>query len=112
SGQQPVVYGDGEQSRDFTYIDNCVEANLLAATADNVAGDAFNVACGGRFTLNELLDKLRGILGVDTKAIYEDERAGDIKHSYASIDKYRAKGFEPSVSFDVGLKKTVEFFTD
>lgn len=111
SGKQPVVFGDGEQSRDFTYIDNCVQANLLAATADGVAGDYFNVACGGQFTLNELLDKLRAILGVDTKAKYEEPRVGDIKHSFAAIDKLGKFGYKPTVDFEEGLKRTVKFFT-
>lgn len=111
SGKQPIVFGDGEQSRDFTYIDNCVQANLVAATADGVAGDYFNVACGGQFTLNELLDRLRAILGVDTKAKYEDPRVGDIKHSFAAIDKLGKFGYNPTVDFDEGLKRTVAFFT-
>lgn len=112
NGESPTVFGDGEQSRDFTYIDNCVEANLLAATADGVAGDYFNVACGGQFTLNYLLDKLREILGVDTKAKYAPPRPGDIKHSYASVDKLKAKGYDPKIDFEEGLKRTVAFFTD
>jgi UDP-glucose 4-epimerase len=111
SGQAPVVFGDGEQSRDFTYIDNCVQANLLAATADGVAGNYFNVACGGQFTLNELLDRLRAILGVNIKAKYEPSRIGDIKHSFAAIDKLGEFGYNPTVSFEDGLKRTVEFFT-
>lgn len=111
SGQAPVVFGDGEQSRDFTYIDNCVQANLLAATADGVAGGYFNVACGGQFTLNELLEKLCAILGVNIKAKYEKPRIGDIKHSFAAIDKLGKFGYKPTVSFEEGLKRTVAFFT-
>lgn len=110
-GRQPVVFGDGLQSRDFTYIDNCVQANLLAVKADGVAGDYFNVACGGQFTLNQLLDKLREIMGVDIKAKYDPPRPGDIKHSYASIEKFAKFGFDPKVDFDEGLKRTVDFFT-
>lgn len=109
-GEAPTVFGDGEQSRDFTYIDNCVAANILAATNDKVVGDYFNVACGGQFTLNELLDKLRTIIGSNVKACYMDARAGDIKHSFASIDKLGKFGYDPKVSFDEGLKRTVEFF--
>jgi UDP-glucose 4-epimerase len=109
-GTPPVVFGDGEQSRDFTYIDNCVQANILAATSDKICGDYFNVACGGQFTLNELLDKLRAIIGTDVQADYTDPRAGDIMHSYASIDKLARFGYEPKVGFEDGLKKTVEFF--
>ncbi len=106
----PIVYGDGEQSRDFTYIDNAVQANLLAAENDEMVGDAYNVACGGQFTLNELLDRLRKIIGVDIKAQYDPPRAGDILHSFASIDKIKKCGYEVSVDFDEGLRNTVDFF--
>jgi len=106
----PTVFGDGEQSRDFTYIDNCVQANILAATNDKVCGDYFNVACGGQFTLNELLDKLREIIGVSTKANYAEARQGDIKHSFATIDKLGKYGYDPKIGFDEGLRRTVEFF--
>ncbi len=109
-GRSPTVYGDGEQSRDFTYIDNCVQANILAATNDKIVGDHFNVACGGQFTLNQLLDELRKIIGVDTEAIYADPRPGDIKHSFASIDKLGQYSYKPNVSFVEGLRHTVEFF--
>ena len=112
AGQSPTVFGDGEQSRDFTYIDNCVQANLVAATADGVAGDYFNVACGGQFTLNELLEKLKKILGVQVEAKYEEARQGDIKHSFASVDKLMSKGYKPTVGFDEGLERTVEFFVN
>ena len=109
-GKQPIVFGDGEQSRDFTYIDNCVQANILAATNESMVGDQFNVACGGQFTLNQLLDKLREIIGVDIKAHYAPPRQGDILHSYAAVDKIEQHGYESKVGFDEGLKRTVEFF--
>ena len=108
--QPPTVFGDGEQSRDFTYIDNCVQANLLAATHDDMAGGVFNVACGSRFTLNELLDRLRAIIGVSVQANYDPPRPGDIRHSYAAIEKISKFGYEPTVDFEEGLKRTVEFF--
>ncbi|HQL24823.1 MAG TPA: SDR family oxidoreductase [candidate division Zixibacteria bacterium] len=108
--ESPTVFGDGEQSRDFTYIDNCVQANILAATNDRIKGDHFNVACGGQFTLNELLDRLRRIIGTNTQAAYVDPRPGDIRHSFAAIDKLGAFGYKPSVSFDEGLRRTVAFF--
>ncbi|HOP06095.1 MAG TPA: SDR family oxidoreductase [candidate division Zixibacteria bacterium] len=110
TGKQPTVFGDGEQSRDFTYIDNAVQANILAATNNAICGDHFNVACGGQFTLNDLLDQLRKIIGVDTPANYAEERQGDIKHSFASIDKLKAFGYKPTVDFAEGLKKTVAWF--
>jgi UDP-glucose 4-epimerase len=109
--QSPVVFGDGEQSRDFTYVDNAVDANLLAATNDKIVGTEYNVACGGQFTLNELLKQLGKIMGQKVKAKYDPPRAGDILHSYADISKLGALGFKPSVNFINGLKKTVEFFT-
>jgi UDP-glucose 4-epimerase len=109
-GEKPTVFGDGEQSRDFTYIENAVQANILAATSDKTVGSQFNVACGAQFTLNDLLDKLRKLIGVDTKAIYDPPRAGDIKHSYAAIEKFSSVGYKPSVDFDEGLKRTLEFF--
>ena len=109
--QQPIVYGDGEQSRDFTYVDNAVQANLLAVETDAMSGGFFNCACGSQYTLNQLLDKLRAIIGVDIKAQYDPPRQGDIKHSFASIDKLKKFGYKPTVGFEDGLKKTVEFFT-
>lgn len=109
-GRSPTVYGDGQQSRDFTYIDNCVEANILAATNDQIVGTHFNVAAAGQFTLNELLDKLRTIIGVEIKAEYDPPRQGDIRHSFATIDKLVKFGYRPAVGFEEGLRKTVEFF--
>ena len=110
-GKQPTVYGDGEQSRDFTYIDNTVDGNIMAAENPDIAGVVVNCACGSQFTLNELLDRLRKIIGVETEAIYEAPRPGDIKHSFAAIKKISKFGFKPTVSFDEGLRRTVEFFT-
>lgn len=109
-GQPPIVFGDGSQSRDFTYIDNAVQANILAATNDKIVGSQYNVACGGQFTINETIDLLNEILGTDIKAQYNPERQGDIKHSYASIDKLKKFGYNPTVSFKDGLIKTVEFY--
>ncbi len=110
TGRQPTVFGDGEQSRDFTYIDNCVQANLLAAGKDDMVGTYYNVACGGQFTLNQLLDQLREIISVETEATYADPRPGDIRHSYAAIDKIGAQGYQVEVDFAEGLRRTVEFF--
>ncbi len=109
-GKKPTVYGDGLQSRDFTYVQNAIEANILAATSDEMVGDSFNVACGAQFTLNDLIDKLKVILKVDVEAIYADERAGDIKHSYADIDKIKKLGYKGEIDFDEGLKRTVASF--
>lgn len=110
-GQPPVVFGDGEQSRDFTYVADCVAANLLACTAPDAAGGTFNVACGGRYTLNELVGLLNQILGTDLRPVYEAERPGDVKHSQADISAARAAlGYQPRVSFEEGLRRTVEWF--
>jgi len=112
SGNQPVVFGDGEQSRDFTYIDNAVQANLLATTASGAPGKFYNIACGARFTLNELLDMLREIIGNDIEAKYTQPRPGDILHSYADIAHAKSDlKYDPKVMFKEGLKKTVEWFT-
>lgn len=110
AGTQPTVFGDGEQSRDFTFVENCVQANILAATNEKMVGDSFNVGCGGQFTLNDLLARLGRIMGVDCKPKYVDPRAGDIRHSFAAVDKLRGFGYDPTVDFEEGLKRTVEFF--
>ncbi|MDZ4723548.1 MAG: SDR family oxidoreductase [candidate division Zixibacteria bacterium] len=111
SGQKPTIYGDGEQSRDFIYIDNAVEANLLAARNPALSGQVFNVANGFQCTLNQLLERLRQILGVNLPAEYAPAREGDIRHSYASIEKLKSYGFNGSVGLDEGLQRTVAFFT-
>lgn len=112
SGHPPTVYGDGRQSRDFTYVENVVEANLLASEAEGVAGRFFNVACGGRYTLLELLSKIKDILGSDIDPIHEPPRAGDVKDSQASIEAaQRALGYRVTVDFDEGLRRTVAWFS-
>jgi len=108
-----VVFGDGEQSRDFTFIDNVVRGNLLAAAAPSsrVAGKVFNLATGDRITLNSVLSELKGITGYRGVPSYVEERAGDIKHSLADIARAKAAlGYEPSVGFKEGLNKTVEWY--
>jgi UDP-glucose 4-epimerase len=113
SGKQATIFGDGEQSRDFTFIDNVVHGNLLAAAApaDKVAGKVFNVATGTRITLNETYRILQKLIGYRGDPRYEDERAGDVKHSLADISAAKAAfGYEPQVSFEEGLKKTVEWY--
>jgi nucleoside-diphosphate-sugar epimerase len=110
-GEPPIVYGDGEQSRDFTYIDNAVRANLLAAKSEKAPGTVINVACGERFTLNELLTRLHGLVGKEIPATYEAARPGDVKHSLGDISRAReVLGYEPLVSFEEGLKATVDWF--
>lgn len=111
-GEQPEIYGDGEQSRDFTYVENVVEANILAATVEGVAGEVFNIGCGERHTLNELVEKLNYLLGTTIEPKYGPPRPGDVRHSMASIEKATTLlGYRPLVSFDEGLRRTVEWFT-
>jgi nucleoside-diphosphate-sugar epimerase len=109
----PTIFGDGEQSRDFTYIDNAVEANLLACTApaDQAAGQMFNIATGRRVTLNETFRLLQGLTRYAGEPIYGQERGGDIKHSLADIAKAQAAlGYNPKVDFEEGLRRTVEWY--
>ena len=108
-GRSPRVYGDGAQSRDFTYVENAVKANLLAADADGVAGDVFNVACGEMISLNLLLDELKTVTGRPLDAVYEESRPGDLRHSLADISRAReALGYEPSISLREGLSRTFD----
>lgn len=112
-GEQPTMNGDGEQSRDFTYIDNAVEANLLAseAPAAKVAGQVFNVATGRRVTLNETFKALQSLTSYSGPAKHGPERSGDIKHSLADIAKAEAGfGYRPKVGFEEGLRRTVEWY--
>lgn len=111
--QPPTIYGDGEQSRDFTYIDNVVAANLLAASADpaGVAGRVFNVATGTRITLNDTAKLLREMTGYTGEINYAQERRGDVKHSLADISAASSHlAYKPKVSFREGLQKTVEWY--
>ena len=111
-GKRPTIYGDGEQSRDFIYIDNVVEANVLAAERE-ATGAAVNIGCGGRITVNELVDRLNELLGTEIEPIYTDPRPGDVCHSHADISKAAGLlGYDPDIGFDVGLKRTVEAFKD
>ncbi len=109
SGQRPIVYGDGEQTRDFTYVGNVVQANLLAATAIEANGQAINIGCGERVSLNKVLEIARKLLHSDTEAEYRTARPGDVHDSLADIRKAkRLLGYEPSVHFAEGLEHTVE----
>ena len=112
-GEQPTIFGDGETSRDFTYIDNAVEANLLACTAPatQAAGQIFNVATGRRVTLNETFKLLQTLTAYSGQPRYEPERGGDIKHSLADISKAEAAlGYRPKINFEEGLRLTVEWY--
>lgn len=110
-GKSPVIFGDGEQSRDFTYVDNVVMANISAAHSD-VSGEVINIACGERRTVNKLVESLNNILDKNIEPIYKESRLGDVKHSFADITKAKQLlGFEPQVKFNQGLEKTIEFYS-
>src|SRR5579883_1911594 len=112
-GERPTIFGDGEQGRDFTYVENAVSANLLAAAApaEKVAGRVFNVACGQRHTLNKTYQILSELTGYTHQPIYGPPRTGDIQDSLADITAAReAFGYEPLVSFEEGLRRTVEWY--
>jgi UDP-glucose 4-epimerase len=114
-GKQPTIFGDGEQSRDFAYIDNVVQANLKAclAPAELCVGRVFNVACGRRITLNETYRLLQELTGYKGRPLYAAERSGDIKHSLADIGAARAAlGYEPEVYFEEGLRRTVAWYAE
>jgi UDP-glucose 4-epimerase len=113
AGEQPTIYGDGEQSRDFTYIDNVVHANLLAAAApaEKVSGLVMNAATGTRITLNEIIEILRGLTGYMGQPAYAEVRTGDVRHSLADIRLAAQRmGYAPLVDFREGLRRTVEWY--
>lgn len=110
-GESPVIYGDGEQTRDFTYIDNVVEGNMLAMQAARTHGEAVNVACGGAITVNHVIAEINRLLGTKVKPKYVPSRTGDVLHSSADIRKARELlGFKPIVSFEEGLKRAIEYY--
>jgi len=109
----PTVYGDGEQSRDFTYVDNVVEANLLAARAKHTKGQVVNIACGKAITVNAIIEMINELLGKNIKPIYAAPRPGDIKHSLADITlAQKLIGFKPNVSFRAGLEKAIAWYRE
>jgi len=111
--KKPVVFGDGEQSRDFLYVSNVVEANILASQAREVSGEVFNIGSEERTSVNALAVKLNEVLDKEIKPTYEEPRPGDIKHSYADISKARKMlKYEPSVSFSEGLGETVRWYKE
>lgn len=109
----PTIFGDGEQSRDFTYIDNVVSANLLAARAKQTQGQAVNIACGDAVTVNKIIGMINDIVGKNIKPIYADSRPGDVKHSLADISLAKQIiGYEPVVPFKQGLEKAITWYRD
>ena len=110
-GERPVIYGDGLQSRDFTFVVNVVEANLLAVDAEDAAGKVFNVACGKRYNLLELVEALNRILDTRLTPMHAPPRPGDVRHSQADVSKARSiLGYRVEVAFEEGLKRAVEWY--
>ena len=109
--EQPTIFGDGEQSRDFSYISNVVDANILASLAKNVSGEVMNVACGVRTTVNALVDNINVLIESEIQASYEESRPGDVRHSHADILKAeQLLNYKPTVTFNEGLKRTLSWY--
>jgi nucleoside-diphosphate-sugar epimerase len=112
-GVAPTIHGDGEQSRDFNYVDNVVDANLAAMAAKTAAGEIYNIGTGRGVTVNELVATLNQVLGSDLQAEHGESRAGDVRTSVAAIDRARqALGYEPRVAFEAGLQRTVDWMRE
>jgi UDP-glucose 4-epimerase len=111
AAEPPVIFGDGKQSRDFTYVDNVVDANLGALESPTAPGRVYNIACNDSVTLNELADELRELMGAVTRPVHAAPRPGEVRHSLASIDAARKDlGYEPQVGLREGLRRTVAAF--
>ncbi|MCS6850893.1 MAG: SDR family oxidoreductase [Gemmataceae bacterium] len=109
AGRSPTIYGDGQQSRDFTYVDDVVQANLLAAEAPHVSGKVYNIACGRRTSLLELVAHINTILGTRLRPVHTDPRPGDVRHSQADISRARAElGYVPRTEMVTGLRRCIE----
>jgi nucleoside-diphosphate-sugar epimerase len=112
-GERPLIYGDGEQSRDFIHVKNIVQANIMAAESGASGGEALNIACGTGLTVNGLLEAVNRVLGTSVEAVHADPRPGDVKHSVADIEKSRRLlGYRPGVSFMDGLKETIAWYRE
>lgn len=110
AGERPIIYGDGQTSRDFTYVDNNVEAVIAAATAEGISGQSINIALGRSISLIELIEKINKILGTNIEPQFEDFRTGDVKHSLADISLAKqVLNYQVIVDFDSGLEKTINF---
>jgi nucleoside-diphosphate-sugar epimerase len=113
TNQRPTIFGDGEQTRDFTYVENIIDANLLAMEADVAPGGVYNVACGQAVTLNQLVGQLRELIDSDVEPVYAAPRAADVRHSLADLTRSRRDlGYEPSVALRAGLQRSVEHLRD
>jgi UDP-glucose 4-epimerase len=110
NNKPPVIYGDGEQSRDFSYVKHVVDANMLACESDKTG--VYNIACGRRITVNQLVEMINEIMGKNIEPVYSESRPGDIKHSLADISKAKAFGYEPKSDFMKELKETIKWFNN
>ncbi|MFV9631795.1 MAG: SDR family oxidoreductase [Methanosarcinales archaeon] len=110
NNKPPVIYGDGEQSRDFSYVKHIVDANMLACESDKTG--VYNIACGRRITVNQLVEMINEIMGKNIEPVYSESRPGDIKHSLADISKAKAFGYEPKSDFMKELKETIKWFNN
>lgn len=111
AGKQPTIYGDGKQSRDFTYIDNVVQGNLAAAEVPEASGKVFNVACGKQFSLLEVIASINRVLGTNIEPEFDEPRAGDVRESLADISAARELlGYAPSVVFEEGLRRSIDYY--
>jgi UDP-glucose 4-epimerase len=112
AGRSPVIYGDGQQSRDFTFVQDVVQANLLAADAPGVSGRVYNIACGRRACLLDVMAKINALLGTHIDPIHDDARPGDVRHSQADITSAQAElGFTPAHDVDDGLRRCLDYYT-
>ncbi|MBD3266653.1 SDR family NAD(P)-dependent oxidoreductase [bacterium] len=112
-GQRPTIFGDGYHTRDFTFIQNNVEANMLAMTADGAAGEMFNIACGDSQTILQIVETINQVLGTNLEPIFADPRPGDIKHSCAAVEKAkRILHYTPSVTFEEGVARTIAWYRE
>lgn len=114
-GERPTIFGDGRQTRDFTYVENVVRANMLALEvgADRVAGCVINVACGERTSLLELLDMISAVTGAVCNPVFEDARAGDVRDSLAAVEEARERlGYSPGISLEEGLRRTADWMSE
>ena len=110
-GESPVVFGDGRQTRDFTFIDNVIEGNMLAMNSDRTCGESVNIACGDQISVNGVIDTINRLLGTAVHPRYVDRRPGDVLHSCADISlARRLLGFKPAVSFEEGLGRAIEYY--
>jgi nucleoside-diphosphate-sugar epimerase len=113
AGQSPRLHGDGRQSRDFTFVDDVIQANLLASDAPGAAGQVYNIACGRRTSLLDLVATINRLLGTDIVPVHDAPRPGDVRHSQADVSRATAElGYRPRTSIEAGVRRCIEHFTD